>query len=220
MKKDKIDKYENLTEGQLKTKKKIIEMQVVILAICVICMSIFDIIFWIYMINEGACDESIVSNKQVKPIIYIYPEYEQEVEIKLSNPEKLTVTYPKYKKGWRVLAKTTGELIDIETGRSLYSLYWEGKNASISNMKEGFVIEGKDTINFLEEKLEILGLNAREAEEFIIYWLPKMEANKYNYIYFQTMDEIDKNMKLEITPQPETLIRVMMEFKPLEKRLM
>ena len=41
-----------------------------------------------------------------------------------------------------------------------------------------------------EEKLAILGLNEREAEEFIIYWLPKLESNKYNYIRFATEEEI------------------------------
>ena len=48
-------------------------------------------------------------------------------------------------------------------------------------MKTGFVVEGKDTIKFLEEKLKQLGLTDKEADEFIIYWLPKLENNKYNY---------------------------------------
>ena len=86
-------------------------------------------------------------------------------------------------------------------------------------MKKGFVVKGEETASFLEEKLEILGLNEKEAEEFIIYWLPKMEHNKYNYIYFQTLEEINNYMKLEITPKPETLIRVMMEFKALENEV-
>ena len=30
------------------------------------------------------------------------------------------------------------------------------------------------------EKLAQLGLNEREAEEFIIYWLPKMQNNPYS----------------------------------------
>ena len=42
-----------------------------------------------------------------------------------------------------------------------------------------------------------------------------MEKNKYNYIRFETIDEIEENMKLEITPEPETLIRINMVFKGL-----
>ncbi len=154
-----------------------------------------------------------------KPIIYVYPEKETEVTIKVGRPENLTHTYPKYESEWEVIAKPNGDLVDIKTGRNLYALYWEGINIVESNMSEGFVVKGEDTIKFLEEKLEILGLNEREAEEFIIYWLPKLESNKYNYIRFQTDEEINNNMPLEITPSPDTVIRIVMEFKGLEEPL-
>ncbi len=158
-----------------------------------------------------------------KPIIYIYPEKEIEVEVKLGRPENLTATYPKYKnnQGWKVLAKPNGELTDLKTGRNLYALYWEGKkNKNVdNNFKEGFIVEGENTAKFLEEKLSILGLNERETEEFIIYWLPQMEGNKYNYIRFESKEEINENMPLEVNPKPETLIRVMMEWKGLNEKI-
>ena len=69
----------------------------------------------------------------------------------------------------------------------------------------------------MEEKLNQLGLTEREAEEFIIYWLPKLESAEYNFIRFQTLDEQNKNMPLYITPKPQILIRVMMEYKNLDK---
>lgn len=153
----------------------------------------------------------------MKPIIYIYPEKEQEITVSVSNPEKLTTTYPKYTNNWQVTAYPNGDLIDRKTGRKLYALYWEGKEAIATDMSKGFVIKGEDTASFLEEKLEILGLNEKETEEFIIYWLPKMEHNAYNYIYFQALEEINRYMELKITPKPETLIRVMMEFKALKR---
>ena len=52
-----------------------------------------------------------------------------------------------------------------------------------------------------------------------MYWLPKLEKNKYNYIRFMTKEETDNNMELIINPKPDTLIRVMMEYKPLTKKL-
>jgi hypothetical protein len=87
-------------------------------------------------------------------------------------------------------------------------------------MSKGFVIKGEDTASFLEEKLAILGLNERETNEFIIYWLPKMEKNKYNFIRFSTREEIDNYMPIYFTPRPETFIRINMEFKPLSDILM
>lgn len=152
-----------------------------------------------------------------KPIIYLYPTEDTEISVKLLKDENLTCSYPKYKDEWKVLAQSNGNLKDLATDRQLYSLYYESKNNIEFNIeKEGFVVKGEDTIAFLEEKLAILGLTEREAEEFIVYWLPRLEANKYNYIRFATLDEINENMPLEINPNPDTIIRVLMTFKGLE----
>lgn len=152
-----------------------------------------------------------------KPIIYLYPTEETETSVKLLNAEKITCSYPKYIDEWNVLAKTNGDLIDLNTGRNLYSLYYESESVEkFSVSQEGFVVKGEDSAKFLEEKLEILGLTEREVEEFIIYWLPKLESNKYNYIRFATNEEINNNMPLEINPNPDTVIRVLMTFKGLE----
>ena len=153
-----------------------------------------------------------------KPIIYLYPKKTTETTVKLLNDERITCSYPKYVDGWNVLAEPNGDLIDLETGRNLYSLYYESESLKkFSVSKEGFIVKGEDSIKFLEEKLAILGLNERETEEFIIYWLPKLENNKYNYIRFATQEEINNNMPLDINPKPDTIIRVLMTFKGLEK---
>lgn len=152
-----------------------------------------------------------------KPIIYLYPLKEVDLTVKLRYPQKITCSYPEYENGWSVIAKPDGNLIETKSGRKLYSLYWEGKGTVKSNIKEGFVVKGEDSAKFLEEKLEILGLNDREAEEFIIYWLPKLESNKYNYIRFATLEEINEYMPLEFSVKPDSLIRILMQFKGLEK---
>ena len=54
-----------------------------------------------------------------------------------------------------------------------------------------------------------------QAEEFIIYWLPRLEENEWNYIRFASRAEIDAEMPLEISPQPDSVIRVLMLYKPL-----
>lgn len=152
-----------------------------------------------------------------KPIIYLYPKEDTEVYVKLQYKDNITTSYPKYLDGWNVLAKKDGTLTDLSTNKNLYSLYYESEN--LLNFKvenDGFIVKGSDASTFLEEKLAILGLTEREAEEFIIYWLPKLEANKYNYIRFATLDEINKNMPLEINPNPDTIIRVLMTYKGLE----
>lgn len=154
-----------------------------------------------------------------KPIIYLYPEEEIEVSVTLGFPEFLTTIYPTYNGGWRVLAHPDGTLTDLATGRNLYALYWEGKAVGKSEINEGFVVAGKDSAHFLEEKLAILGLSEYEAEEFIVYWLPKLESSPYNLIRFETAEEIEENMPLTVSPTPNTTIRVMMDFTPLEEEM-
>lgn len=154
-----------------------------------------------------------------KPIIYLYPTKEENISVKLLNEDLITHSYPKYNNEWNVRASNNGDLVDLKTNRKLYSLYYESKNIVNFNTDDGFIVEGKDSIKFLEEKLEILGLNERESEEFIIYWLPRLENNKYNYIRFASTDEINKNMPLEINPKPDTLIRVLMIYKKLDDKI-
>lgn len=165
--------------------------------------------------NNPNCNQAVA----YKPMIYLYPQEKTEVKIVLKNKKLLTTTYPKYINSWEVIANPDGTLIDKESGREYYGLYWEGKNYTEINMKKGFVIKGKNTIKFLEEKLNELGLTDKEAEEFIVYWLPKLEKNTYNYIYFAQTEEVNNYMPLEITPKPDSLIRILMYYKPLNKKI-
>ncbi len=154
----------------------------------------------------------------LKPIIYLYPKEMLNVTVNLGNPNKLTHTYPKYNNGWFVTARPNGNLT-TPSGRNYYALYWEGIHSKSYNNEEGFLISGTDTISFLEEKLAQLGLTEYEANEFIIYWLPKLEINNYNFIRFQTVREINENMPLAVVPTPDTVIRVMMAYKPLDEKI-
>jgi len=153
-----------------------------------------------------------------KPVIYLYPTKTTKVQVSLGNFKKLLHTYPKYvsENGWNVMAHPNGDLIDLKTDKKYYALYWEGINESSLNLSEGFVIKGSETIEFLEDVLAKLGLNWRESNEFVMYWLPRLEKNKYNFIRFRSLEEINQEMPLDVSPKPDTVIRVFMEFKALD----
>ncbi len=161
---------------------------------------------------------SVAHHVVYKPVIYLYPEKEEKVKIKFKDKTKLTCTYPKYNEEWNVVASPDGTLSD-ENGKKYYSLYWEGINNVKVDENIGFCVKGEDTVTFLEEKLEKLGLNYKEAEEFIIYWLPQLEKNKYNYIYFKQTEEVNEMMPMDVTPTPYSVIRILMAFKPLNKEV-
>lgn len=161
------------------------------------------------------CRRPIIGGKK-KPIIYLYPTTETVVNVKIETDGKLTHTYPKYnpETGWTVTAKPDGTLFDAN-GKEFYALFWEDDEFKAIPDK-GFVVKGSETAAFLEEKLEILGLNRKEANEFIVYWLPQMENNPYNLIHFAEKSYTNA-ARLTVTPKPETMIRVFMVFKALPK---
>lgn len=43
----------------------------------------------------------------------------------------------------------------------------------------GFVVAREDAVSFLEGKLAQLGLNDREAADFITYWAPRIRAHEH-----------------------------------------
>ena len=188
--------------------KSIIIISIIISSFLLTCYAVCN------SINLHKIENNVVN---FKPIIYLYPEETTKVNVTLGNPKLLTHTYPKYNEniGWNVIAEPTGNLkyLNNDKEQNLYALYWEGNSAKDKKIEDdGFIVKGEDTIEFLEEKLALLGLNEREAEEFIVYWLPQMEDNKYNYIRFETSNEIEENMPLNISPKPDTTIRIMMDW--------
>ena len=150
-----------------------------------------------------------------KPVIYLYPEETTAVSVRLDYDGQLTCTYPTYENGWVVTAAPDGTLTDAK-GQTYNYLYWEGVTAAEYDLTEGFCVAGADTAAFLEDALTQLGLTRREANEFIVYWLPRMEGNPYNQISFQQEAYTD-SAKLTVTPAPDSILRVFMVWKPLDK---
>ncbi len=146
-----------------------------------------------------------------KPVIYLYPEEETDISVNLILDGRLTCTYPAYNDGWTVTASPDGTLTDAK-GRTYNYLYWEGETYARYDLSKGFCVKGEDTAVFLEDALEKLGLTRREANEFIVYWLPQMQDNPYNIIAFQT-DIYTNAAKLAVDPAPDTLIRVFMAWQ-------
>lgn len=155
-----------------------------------------------------------------KPVIYLYPEKTLDVSVKLNFNGNFISTYPDYGlNGWRVKAFPDGKLINYSDNKEYSYLFWDGyNNWKFSEIQKGFVVPGKDTAEFLQNKLAEIGLKPHELNEFIVYWLPLMENNNYNLIHF-AQEEYTKNAELDIVPKPDSMLRVFMLFKPLETKL-
>lgn len=176
---------------------------------------------WIQMVNENGERQCIVDYPLAdKPVIYLYPQEETDVHVELELTEAdLSTTYPKYNNGWDVTAYPDGTLLNKADGSHHRYLFWDAVNCKTRfDLTTGFCVAGSDTESFLKEKLAYMGLNEEEMNEFIVYWLPRMEHNAYNLISFQG-DVYTDSAKLDITPAPDSILRVFMAYVPLEEAI-
>ncbi len=152
---------------------------------------------------------------KAKPVLYLYPKKTTNVKVTLDGFSTLTTTYPKYNNGWEVTAKKNGDLYD-KNGKYYYGLYWEEESPRLVDFSSGFYVEKDNAIDFLEEKLSYIGLNDKERNEFIMYWLPILEKNGKSLVYFELTDELENYTHLNINPKPDSLLRVTIHIKKVD----
>ncbi len=151
-----------------------------------------------------------------KPVIYLYPEKETKVTVKLDYKGKLLCTYPPYNDLWHILAHPDGTLTNLADGKEYSYLFWDGIDDAEYDLSRGYCVKGEDTADFLRKILSEMGLTPREANEFIVYWLPRMQQNPYNLITFQK-EAYTEIAPLAITPKPDSMLRVFMVYQPLSE---
>ena len=161
------------------------------------------------IIKKDKCDPDVA----YKPILYLYPTEDMNINIKLEHEDNIITSYPKYDNGWNVFVNKDG-IINCN-GREYYALYWDEYNNNDVDFSTGFYVSGESAIEFLEEKLDYIGLNNRETNEFIMYWLPILEKNEHNLVYFELTNERENNNKLIISPKPDSILRINMHIKKI-----
>ncbi len=150
-----------------------------------------------------------------KPVLYLYPEAQTDVTVTFEHPEALTTVYPAYGEGWQVSAAPDGTLTDAR-GRSYYALYWEEKAPYLPSFDEGFCVSADGAADFLERTLAALGFTEREANEFIMYWLPVLERNGTSLVTFELTESREAHNALHISPEPDSLLRAAMYVKKVD----
>lgn len=165
------------------------------------------------ILKKEECDPNVA----YKPILYLYPESHMYVSVQMEKSNNIITSYPKYNDGWNVFVEKDGTI--ILNDKMYYALYWDEYNDNVVDFHEGFYVTKDSAISFLEEKLNIIGLNYKEANEFIMYWLPVLEANEQSLVYFELTEEREKNNQLYIEPKPDSLLRINMHIKKVDKEI-
>jgi hypothetical protein len=153
-----------------------------------------------------------------KPVIYLYPKETTQINVQVEPQGGFTYTDPVYPEGgWNVLATPQGKLTYLLDNKPYPYLFWEGRGGLYEKPKQGFVVKKAEVYSFLQQKLAELGLNTQESVDFLEFWYPRMQAKPYYFISFLGNQVMDKLAPLNITPKPDTVIRVLMDYTPLDQ---
>ncbi len=96
----------------------------------------------VHQLIEGDLVDAVVNNDPpmfaAKPVIYLYPEEETNVSVRLTVDGRLTCTYPAYKNSWQVTAMPDGTLKD-KNGQIYNYLYGRQKQTHDMIFPRAFV---------------------------------------------------------------------------------
>jgi len=146
----------------------------------------------------------------LKPAIYIYPEEDSQFQVQLilKNGTKITESIPKYNEGWDVFVEKSGRI------DSKYDyLFYEASIKIMPELSSGWCISRKNLKNKLNNLLLKIGLNQQETNEFLDYWLNRLQDYKYYKIYPVVNNQLDGFVELDITSQPKTIFRIWFFFQ-------
>lgn len=149
-----------------------------------------------------------------KPNIYLYPIEDTEITVTFAESDRVTVSEPEYSDGWTVKAQPDGTLTNLADGNSHGFLYYEAElYGDYYQYSEGFAIpkEGRDAV--FREILTQYGLNETEIRDFTEYWTERLDPDKDYVAYPQFNDTVDAVMPIEITPEPDSILRLWFIFK-------
>lgn len=145
-----------------------------------------------------------------KPVIYLYPEIETKVKVQVG--ANVRASEPNYGGGWQVTANSDGKIINGD-GAIYENLYWEGLGrGSYPSITTGRVVSGANIEAELSHDLAALGLNEKEAADFREFWLSRMPKTPYIRLTWLTTAEMNILAPLYISPRPDTVARVFLDY--------
>ncbi len=147
-----------------------------------------------------------------KPAIYLYPTTKQKINVSLNINGDITVSIPSYDKGWSVMVDNNGTI----ENRYDY-LFYENTLKTLELPNKGWIKQGNELDVWFDVILPKLGLNAKETEQFKEYWLGELNKDALYEIKLFSLPFLSKNMTLTIDPKPDTLIRVIFNFKVIKE---
>ena len=149
-----------------------------------------------------------------KPNIYLYPEVETALQVRLLDPGQITAAIPAYPAdGWRVTASPDGTLTDEDGARYGFLFYESEIPDHAFQYESAFYLPAEEREETFERILSLYGLNETEKADFKAYWRERLPAGRDYYMYPQTDRACDAVSPLSITPAPDAVLRLWFVYK-------
>lgn len=150
-----------------------------------------------------------------KPVIYLYPTSTQSISVKVG--AKIRQSDPLYPDGgWLVSADPSGQI--SYQGRTYPYLFWDGLGLGEypDYHDRGVVVQKAQVEKTLTQQLFSQGLNDRETQDFLDFWLPHLPDSPYVRLTWLGTADMNQLAPLVVNPRPDTVIRVFLEFEGLD----
>lgn len=174
-----------------------------------------------YFPDRGYCREvsNVLEPRDVvlKPMIYLYPDSVRSFSVTLDPAIPLVSSYPKVRDfRWQVEAFPDGRLVDRRDGKEFYGLFWEAGHWSPPRLDSGFVVKGEEFAERFDSLLVLKGLNYRERQEFVTFWMNRLQP--YPWVLIRFFDEaFAASHGIGIVPAPPAFLRVFAVFTGLQE---
>src|SRR5262249_448727 len=103
-------------------------------------------------------------------------------------------------------------------GQTFPYLYWSGLGKGhYPVIRTGTVVTGAKALETLKTQLKQLGLTAQEQADFLEFWAPRLPNTPYVRLTWLGNREMDELAPMTITPKPDTIIRLFLDFEGLQQ---
>lgn len=154
-----------------------------------------------------------------KPALYLYPKQKSKIKVKLNINGKIIKSEPYYNNEWEVEADPSGKI--YYQSKEYKYLFYENTLNIPPKLEENYIIISHKNLYLLKSYFQYLGLNETESTDFYNYLLQELNKpeNKSNYYKISKVDNnfLEENMKIDITPKPDQLLRVILLIQPTNK---
>lgn len=135
--------------------------------------------------------------------VFVYPPKGQKVSLTVEPAGGILKSDPPYKGKWWTVNTAT-------------ILTWEGGLTDTpAPITQGFCVRRGELPAFLDAILMQAGLAPDEIRGFKGYWVPILAVKPYVAIRFLSREEVERVAPLKVKPQPNSLVRVWFDFRPL-----